>query len=157
MTIEPKSLTTPELLQQYALILAELRAREIIRTANSPVGDFGEWLVANRLGLTLEGNSKSGYDAVDSAGTRYQIKCRRLTVKNQSRQLGAIRNLSSGDFDYLVAVLLNEQFEVQQVLKIPHRIIDRYAQYRMHVNAHILVLRGGILNDPLVEDLTFLF
>ena len=157
MTIEPQSLTTPELLQQYALILAELRAREIIRTANSPVGDYGEWLVANQLGLTLEPNSKSGYDAKDSFEVKYQIKSRRLTNLNQQIQLSVIRNLANNDFDYLIVVLFNELFDVLQVLKIPHQIIDRYAKFSDHVHGHILVLHRIILTDPLVEDITARF
>jgi hypothetical protein len=152
-----ESLTTQELLQYYALILSELRERKIVRTSNSPVGDYAEWLVAKQLGLNLVANSTSGYDAINSDGIKYQIKCRRLTQDNQSRQLSAIRNLNNNDFDYLIAVLFNERFELQLVLKIPHQIIEHYAQYRQHVNAHILILRGGILTDPLVEDLTSLF
>ncbi len=157
MTFEPETLTTQELLIYYAQILDELRARNIIRTSNSPIGDYAEWLIANQLGLTLMTNSTSGYDAVDLSGAKYQIKSRRLTQRNQSRQLSAIRNLENGDFNYLIAVLFNEQVEVQLVLKIPHQIIEHYAKYRQHVNAHILVLRGGILTDPLVEDLTSQF
>ena len=157
MTFETKSLSTTQLLHSYVQILDELRARKIIRTANSPIGDYAEWLVVNRLGLTLKGNSQSGYDAEDSSGVKYQIKGRRLTPLNHSRQLGAIRNLNNHDFDYLIAVLFNEQVEVEKVWKIPHEIIGKYSNYREHVNAHILILRDNILSDPLVEDLTSQF
>jgi len=154
MTFEPESLTTSQLLQYYGQILEELRVRKIVRTSNSPVGDYAEWLITNQLGLTLVANSTSGHDAVDSSGVKFQIKGRRLTPRNQSRQLGAIRNLKNHDFDYLIAVLFNEHMEVEQVVKIPHEIIGKYARYRQHVNAHILVLRDDILSDPMVEDLT---
>jgi hypothetical protein len=157
MTFEPKTLTTPELLQYYSQILEELRERKIVRTSNSPIGDYAEWLIATQLGLTLVVNSTSGYDALDSSGLKFQIKSRRLTSRNKSRQLGAIRNLKNQDFDYLIAILFNEQVEIQQVVKIPHGIIEKYAQYRQHVNAHILVLRDNILSDPLVEDITLQF
>lgn len=157
MTFEPESLTTSQLLQYYYRINKELRARKIVRTSNSPVGDYAEWLVANQLGLTLLANSHSGYDAVDPSGVKFQIKGRRITSLNHSRQLGAIRNLENHDFDYLIAVLFNEQVEVEKVLKIPHEIIGKYAQYKEHVNAHILILRDNILNDPLVENLTSQF
>ena len=143
MPCEPEMLTTPQLLQYYVRILEELRAREIVRTSNNPVGDYAEWLISNQLGLTLVTNSTSGYDAIDSSGVKFQIKGRRLTPRNQSRQLSAIRNLKSHDFDYLIAVLFNEQVEVEKVVKIPHEIIGKYAQYREHVNAHILILRDN--------------
>jgi hypothetical protein len=154
MTFNPESLTTPELLQYYSRILEELRERKIIRTSNSPIGDYAEWLVSNQLGLTLMANSTSGHDAVDSSGLKFQIKGRRLTSHNKSRQLSAIRNLANHDFDFLIAVLFDEQVEVTKVVKIPHEIIGKYSQYRQHVNAHILVLRDDILSDPVVEDLT---
>ncbi len=157
MTFEPESLTTSQLLQYYSRILEELRLRKIVRTSNSPIGDYAEWLIANQPGLTLVTNSTSGHDAVDSLGLKFQIKSRRLTSHNKSRQLGAIRNLKNQDFDYLIAILFNEQVEILQVVKIPHEIIEKYAQYRQHVNAHILVLRDNILSDPMVEDLTSQF
>jgi hypothetical protein len=157
MTFELESLSTPELLQRYSQILDELRARKVIRTSNSPIGDYTEWLVANQLGLTLVTNSTSGYDAVDALGVKFQIKGRRLTSHNHSRQLSAIRNLESRDFDYLIAVLFNEKVEVQQVVKIPHDIIEKYARYSEHVHAHILVLQQNILNDTTVEDITAAF
>ncbi len=157
MTFELESLSTPELLQRYSQILDELRARKVIRTSNSPIGDYAEWLVANQLGLTLVTNATRGYDAVDALGVKFQIKGRRLTAHNQSRQLSAIRNLESRDFDYLIAVLFNDKVEVQQVVKIPHDIIEKYARYSEHVHAHILVLQQNILNDATVEDITAAF
>jgi hypothetical protein len=157
MTFESKLLTTQQLLQYYVQIIDELRTRKIVRTSNSPIGDYAEWLVANRLGLTLVANSTSGHDAVDPSGTKFQIKGRRLTPRNPSKQLGAIRNLKNQDFDYLIAVLFDEQVEVKLVVKIPHAIIEKYARYREHVHAHILVLRDNILSDPMVEDLTSQF
>ena len=34
------------LMNQYARILTELNDRHVVRTYNSPVGDFGEWRVS---------------------------------------------------------------------------------------------------------------
>ena len=154
MTFDIKSFTTTELLQYYGQIIDELKTRKVVRTANSPIGDYAEWLVANKLGLKLMTNSTQGYDAEDSSGIKYQIKCRRMTRINQSVQLSAIRNLHNADFDYLIVVLFNKLVEVERVLKIPHQIIDKYARYRKHVNAHILIIRENVLLDPQVEDLT---
>jgi len=157
MTFDIKSFTTTELLQYYGQIIDELRTRKVVRTANSPIGDYAEWLVANKLGLTLLSNSTPGYDAVDSSGIKYQIKCRRIVRTNQAIQLSAIRNLHNADFDYLIVVIFNNLIEVERVLKIPHQIIEKYAKYRKHVNAHILIIREDVLLDPQVEDLTKLF
>lgn len=155
--IDPKTCSVQDLLHLYVEILEELRSRKILRTANSPVGDYAEWLVANRLGLTLASNSTAGYDALDDQGTRYQIKCRRITREGKSPQLSAIRNLSTKDFDFLIVLLFDHGMEIDQVYKIPHSLVGQYAVYRKHVNAHILIMRGPILSDPCVENITHLF
>ena len=63
MSIQQKS--SIELMNMYAEILAELNDRKVVRTYNSPVGDYAEWLVAEKLGFVLEHNSQKGYDAYD--------------------------------------------------------------------------------------------
>ena len=146
-------LTIRELLQLQASAVEELRLRGVVRTANNPVGDFTEWLVATALGLTLASNSSAGYDAVSPAGVRIQIKGRRVTPKNPSRQLSAIRNLDEQDFDELVAVIFNEAFEVVEAVSIPHAQVGEYGTYREHVNAHILHVRGKLLEDPRVKSI----
>lgn len=152
--LDPKSCSVQELLHLYVEVLDELRQRNIVRTSNSPVGDYAEWLAAHCLGLTLVSNSMAGYDALDRQGIRYQIKCRRITQENKSRQLSAIRNLDACDFDFLLIILFNHDMKLQKVLKMPHSLVGRFASYRKHVNAHILTLRDSMLADPLVEDLT---
>lgn len=148
-----KELKVKELLQLQASITNELIDRGIVRTQNNPLGDYTEWLVANALGLKLEANSKAGYDGINDDGIRVQIKGRRLTPKNQSRQLSAIRKYDEKDFDELAAVIYNENFEIIEALLIPHDVIGDYASYRKHVNAHILILKGPILTDLRVKSI----
>ena len=96
------------LMNQYAAVLITLNERGVIRTYNSPVGDFAEWLVSQKLGLRLEKNSARGLDATGSDGLRYQIKCRweRTDFPTpQSRELGVIRSLEKNQFDFLIAVI----------------------------------------------------
>lgn len=146
-------MTIPELLRVQAAAVEELRSRGVVRTANNPVGDYTEWLVAKALGLSLAGNSATGYDATSPSGAKVQIKGRRVTAKNPSRQLSAIRNLESGDFDELIAVIFNEEFEVIEAVSIPHAVVAEYGSYREHVNAHILHVRGRLLEDSRVKSL----
>ena len=145
------------LMNQYARILTELNDRHVVRTYNSPVGDFGEWLVAQKLGLTLERNSAKGLDAIGPDGLRYQIKCRwersdHPTVS--SRELGVIRNLDENQFDYLIVVIFDRSFCIKEAYSIPHDIIQHYALYRRHVNGHILLANGPVLEDAAVENIT---
>lgn len=144
-------LNVKELLQLQASITNELITRKVVRTQNNPLGDYTEWLVANALNLSLEANSKAGYDGINTDGIRVQIKGRRITPKNGSRQLSAIRKYEENDFDELAAVIFDQNFNIIEALLIPHEVVGEYASYRKHVNAHILILKGPILCDPRVK------
>lgn len=143
-----------DLLRGYAAILSELRARGIMRTNNNPVADYAEWLVSTRLGLKLEGNSSSGWDATSPDGTRYEIKGRRITSDGGSAQLSAIRNLGDRSFDYLIGVVFGADFSVRYAAKLPHEVVALKASFRQHTNAHILYLSDTIFEDERVEDIT---
>ena len=145
-----EALSNKDLLQLHAALIDELRRREVVRTSNNPVGDYAEWLVSHALGLSLGGNSQLGYDATDDSGTRFQIKGRRTTPQNKSTQLSAIRRLSDHQFDYLVAVIFDEHYDVVDARQIPHATVEKFSTYREHTNAHILHLKGAILDDPTV-------
>ena len=126
----------------------------MVRTKKTPGGEYAEWLVSTLMGFELASNSNSGFDATDNNGSRYQIKARRITPDNKSRQLGVIRNLKDADFDKLIAVIFDKDYSVEIALMIPHEIIEEYASYRERVNGHVLHLRGKILSDSRVVDIT---
>lgn len=150
----PKDYSSQELLSSFALILDELRVREVIRTRNNPVSDYAEWIVAERLGLKLKPQNTKGYDAIAPNGERYQIKARRLQQANSSRQLSVIRNLDGHEFDYLAGILFDNNFRIQEAYLIPHDAIFKYGRFSAHVNGHILQLRGDLLNSQGVQDIT---
>jgi len=145
--------STPALLRLHAAVIDELKSRGVVRTKNNPVGDYAEWLVSQALGLALQDNSAAGYDATSEDGVRYQIKARRVTPDNRSRQLSAIRKLDAADFDRLIGVIFNAQFEVTDAYEIPHEVIAEYSRYRSHTNAHVLHLQGSLLQDSRVTDI----
>ena len=116
-------LTAVKLLQRQSATSNELRARGIVRTQNNPLGDYTEWLVAQALDLALQANSKAGYDGISKDGLRVQIKGRRVTPKNNSRQLSAIRKYAEKDFDALAAVIYDEHFKIIEALLIPHEVV----------------------------------
>ena len=147
--------TTAQLLSAHSAILDELRHRGVIRSKNNPTGDYAEWLVSTKLGLTLAQNSVKGFDAVDSTRKlRYQIKGRRITPENKSKQLGVIRNLEGKDFDFLVAVIFDANWDVQLAAEIPHEVVESLAAFRSHVNGHIMHLNPTIFNNPNVKDIS---
>lgn len=119
-------LTVRELLGLYTGVLEELRARGTVRSSNNPVGDYAELLFCQAFGWSREGNSKKGHDAVDSSGWRYQIKARRPTVHNSSRQVSALQKLEERRFEVLAGVIFNENFTVHRAALIPHAtVLDR--------------------------------
>jgi len=147
-------LSVSDLLNLNGKVSEELRRRLILRSSNNPTGDYGEWLFAKAFKWRLEGNSNSGYDARDRENRRIQIKCRRLTARNPSRLLSAIRNLDKDPFDILAAVLLNEQFQVQRAALIPIHVVRENVTRSDHVNAHRFHLRDKIWNFLGVDDVT---
>ena len=66
-----------ELLQTHEAVIDEVRRRGVVKSRNNPVGDYPEWLVCNRIGLEVQGNSQAAFDAIDTQELRYQIKGRR--------------------------------------------------------------------------------
>lgn len=85
-------LSAPELLALHARVADALRERGITRSSNNPTGDLAEHLFCKAFGWQQENNSKAHFDAIAANGDKYQIKGRRITRHNNSRQLGAIRD-----------------------------------------------------------------
>jgi hypothetical protein len=147
-------LTPSQLLSLHAKLGDELRDRGITRSSNNPTGDLAEYLFCKAFGWTQAGNSQAGFDAFSADGTRYQIKGRRLTIRNKSRQLSAIRNLQNGKFDFLAAVLFNEDYTVLRAAVIPHAVAKYYAKFVVHTNSHKFLLRDEIWSADGVKDVT---
>lgn len=151
MATNLKKLSVKQLLIAFGDILEELKEREIIKTRNNPVADYSEWLVSKSLGFSLQRNSNAGFDAIDRKGRKYQIKGRRLSDINRSRQLGVIRNLKDNKFNFLIGIIFDRKFTVLEAYKIPHDLISEYARFSSHQNGHILRLEGDVLTANGVE------
>ena len=115
--------TPGELLALYARIVDELLGRGVVRSTNNPVADYGEYLAARAFNLTLVANANIGFDAISEDDVRYQVKARRLTVRNGSRQLGFIRGLDLPEdpFDLLVGILFESDFRIRRERSSPWR------------------------------------
>lgn len=141
-------LTVPELLALYTGVLDELRARGTVRSSNNPVGDYAELLFCHAFGWSREGNSKKGHDAVDASGIRYQIKSRRPTVHNASRQVSALQKIDEGRFEVLAGVVFNEDFTVHRAALVPHGTVLERAKFvdgwgwRFHLQDSLWAIPG---------------
>jgi hypothetical protein len=147
-------LSPPELLALHAKVADELRTRGITRSANSPTGDLAEYLFCKAFGWTQAGNSRANIDAVSPDGVRYQIKGRRITRYNSSRQLSAIRDLAGAHFEFLAGVLFNEDYSIMRAALIPRTVAVERASFVERTNSHRFLLRDDIWNAPGVRDVT---
>ncbi len=114
------------------------------------MSDFAEYIAAEKLALSLEPSSNKSFDAKDQFGRKYQIKSRRLT-RNKNKLLGVIR---SKDFNFLVAIIFNEDFSINQVFKIPKKTAFEFAKYRRHQNGYILNLTQKVVANKKTRDIT---
>lgn len=147
------SLDDDQVARVWARSMREMRDRELIRSWNNPVADYAERMVAKRLNLTLAPPVAQGYDAVDSEGRRYQIKSRRLTAENRSRQLGAIRKLDQQEFEDLIAVVFNQDLVVEEMWRIPHAVVVDFAKWVPTLNGHRIWVKAPLTEDPRVESI----
>jgi hypothetical protein len=148
------ALTPPELLALHGKLADELRTRGICRSANSPTGDLPEYLSCKAFGWKQAGNSHSNIHAVGLDAVRYQIKGRRITSFNSSRQLSALRDLGGARCDFLAGVLFNGDFGVMRAALIPHAIALERASFVERTNSHRFRLRDDIWNAHGVRDVT---
>jgi len=153
----PEAKAGPEdLLALYARIVDELIDQKVVRSSNNPVADYSEYLTARAFGLTLVANATIGFDAISADDVRYQVKTRRLTARNGSRQLGFIRGLDKEEdpFDVLVGILFNSDFTVLRAALIPIEVIRANAARVDYVNGWRFILRESVWDLPGVEDAT---
>ena len=146
--------TVRHLLRSYCEVLKELRLRNPIRSTNNPAADIAETIVALALKLKLVNESTAGHDAIDSTGIRYEIKGRRITRENRSRQLSFIRGLDKDRFDFLVGVLFDEDFQILRACIIPKSTVHTLAIYVKHVNGWRLILADSVWEKAGVKDMT---
>ena len=150
-----KQLTPPELLKLHAQVSEELRGRGVVRSSNNPTGDLAEYLFCRAFGWKQAGNSHPNADATGPDGTTlYQIKGRRWTLHNKSRQLGALRGLPDGGFHFLAAVLFAPDYSVDRAAIVPHATVHTNSVFVSHTNSWKFMLRDVVWTWPNVQDVT---
>jgi len=152
--MDPNKLTDRELLRLYGQVLDTLRLRGTTRSANNPVADYAEGLCKKALNLTLAAKSTTGYDGTDPSGHKIEVKARRITKENGSRQLSAIRGIGNQHFDYLAGVLFNADFSVMRGCLIPYAVVKEHGKHVEHSNSHRFLLRDSVWSLPGVQDIT---
>jgi hypothetical protein len=98
--------------------------------------------------------SNRSHDAIDASGARYQIKARWCPGTNRSKQLGAVRDLASNPFEFLVAVIFDGDFIVDYAAVIPLALVQQRSRYVARTNSHRLSFPRSVLGLPGVRDVT---
>ncbi|WP_340288787.1 hypothetical protein [Sulfitobacter pontiacus] len=150
--LEHKSVS--DLLALHAEVSARLRSSGAVRSSNNPAGDYAETLFCRAFGWDMAASSEKGYDALDREGLRYQIKSRRLTASNTSRQLSALRNLEAKPFDFLAGVLFSSDYSVFKAAIIPHDLVLKNTRVSTHTNSRLFHLRDAVWAWQNVRDVT---
>lgn len=138
----------------FGATLTELRLRGVTRSTNNPIADYAELLFERALRLKRAERSTKGYDALDHGGLKYEIKARRVTAQNSSRQLSALRGLDQKHFDFLGGVLFNENFSVHRACLVPHRRVLSNSTYVPQTNSWKFFLLDSVWALPGVVDVT---
>ena len=143
-----------ELLELHGAIIEELRLRKIVRSSNGPIGDYAEYLFAKAFDWELVGNAQKGYDAKDKNGQSYQIKSRRITPHNGSRQLSPLRSLPEKGFTFLAGVLFNADYSIYRAVILPHVVIEPRCRFSKTVNGWLFKLGDDVWQMPEARDVT---
>jgi hypothetical protein len=152
--IDLSPLPPAQLLILHARIADELRERGILRSSNNPTGDLAEYLFCKAFNWRQAGNSSPNIDAVSDDGTRFQIKGRRITRHNKSRQLSAIRDFPGRHFNFLAAILFTEEYGVLRAALVPYAIVEQRAKFIVRTNSHKFMLHDDVWKAPAVQDVT---
>lgn len=149
MSYDPVSRSTGDLLCDWAAVMSELRRRDVIRTNNNPVGDIAEAIVHGHYGGERASFSQAGWDVRTPDGERIQVKAARHTATNKRTNLSPIRDR---DYDSVVAVIFDEDFQVTDALKLTREVAEDLAAWKAHINGHVLYLTR-LLGDGRVEHI----
>src|SRR5262245_58863963 len=93
-----------DLLTGYADAMAALRSRGVTRSANSPISDFAEHLAVWHYRGSRTPSSTKSHDVVATDGRRIEVKAM-WQLRGTRTSLSALRDLESGGFDLLLAVV----------------------------------------------------
>lgn len=83
---------------------------------------LGVLYACSRLGLTEK--DTEGYDAIDSAGLRVQIKSRAPEVGQHVNPIGTVGRFANFKFDYALLVLLDGDYMLDEIWRAEPAALD---------------------------------
>jgi hypothetical protein len=153
VAVDISQLSAIQLLALQTRVGERLRELGITRSSNNPTGDLAEYLFCKAFEWKQVTKSTAHIDALGPDGLRYQIKGRRLTSRNSSRQLSWIHDLDGEHFDYLAGVLFEEDFSIKRAALIPCAVVKQSSKF-VNPYGYRFVLRETVWDAPGVNDVT---
>lgn len=138
----------------WADVMEELHRRGIIRTANNPVGDYAETLVATATRGRLQPSSTAECDVLGPAGERIQVKTRRKTPHARVNHFSGILNLERHGFDFVVGIVFNHDFTIDQAWRFSWEAVRANATFQKHTNSWRLRIPGENAAAPGIVPVT---
>lgn len=112
-----------ELLSDWVAIMRQLRVLGVIRTNNNPIGDIAEAIVCDHYKGERASFSQKGWDVRTPGGELIQVKSRRKTPDSNPTVLSPI---SGDEYDSLVVIIFNEDFQVAEGLKATRALVENH-------------------------------
>ena len=103
--------------------MRQLRLLGVIRTNNNPIGDIAEAIVCDHYKGERASFSQKGWDVRTPAGELIQVKSRRKTPDSNPTVLSPI---SGNEYDSLVVIIFNEDFQVAEGLKASRALVENH-------------------------------
>ena len=128
-----------KLLSPNSEVQKELRNRGVLRTKNI-VGDIGEYFVkeffqtTSLTNLSLAEPGTKNVDLFGRNGKRYSVK----TVSSGNTTTGSFHEIKENDkvFDYLLIVILDEDYNLSEVLQLDWDEFIEYMNYNKRTDSH---------------------
>ena len=113
-----------EILTEMAKLERTLIDLQVIRSSKL-VAELGEYYASQTYGLQYSQNKvQKGYDLIDSKGTRYQVKCRRIfdnpSRKSKSKHL--IKGLEKEGYDIAIIVEIGRDYELTDIFSVSKHV-----------------------------------
>lgn len=144
-----KKRSTRELLALWAAIMRELRRRGVVRTANNPIGDIAEALVAAHFRGERASFSNAGWDVATGDGERLEVKALRLAEVRTRTNLSPIP--PSSTYTAVIIVIFDENLRVTEAMRVPRATVEKLFTPRKRDGARIIPVGRRLREDPSVE------
>ena len=88
-------------------------------------GEVGEVLICKQFKLRMMADPRSeGYDAIDTAGQRVQIKTRRSETGDTPKNSGRLSRFSEHKYDYVLFGILDAKYRLTRVYRADYEVIE---------------------------------